>query len=98
MNRLLSAPLNHEVVRPSSHDCEHPTMHRGTPIMTRIEWCQQNKMKARTEAESEGWDAEEEGLRDACSVETASISINIVVYAPRYQLGLEDGQALLRIA
>ena len=98
MNHLLSAPLNHEGVRPSSHDCDDPTMHRCTPIMTRIEWCRQNKMKARTEAEFEGWDAEEEGLRDALLRRDCIYKYQHSSLRSRYELGLEDGQALLRIA
>lgn len=68
--------------------------------MTHMEWCQQNRMKARTEAESEGWSAEEEGLRDALLHKDgiAKYQYSSPSLRHRYQLGLEDGQTLLRLA
>ena len=35
------------------------------PLVARIDWCRQQRRKARTQREVEGWRAEEEGLRDA---------------------------------
>ncbi len=100
MNSLLSARLNDEVAPPFIHACDHPTAHRCTSIITRMEWCQQNKTKAGTEAEFEGWDAEEEGLKDALLRRDGSdkYQYSSMTLRHRYQLGLEDGQTLLRVA
>ena len=100
MNTLLSAPLNTEVLWPSTKACDIPTTHHCTSIMTRIEWCQQNRMKARTEAESEGWCAEEEGLRDALLQKDGidKYQYSSTSLRNRYELGLQDGQILLRLA
>lgn len=69
-------------------------------IMSRIEWCRQQRTQARTEAEMEGWRAEEEGLRDAL---LNSDHTNDYRYSPpdvceRYAMGFGDGQALIRLS
>ena len=100
MNSLLSAPLNTEVLWLSPKAGENPTTHHCTSIMTRLEWCKQNRMKARTENESEGWSAEEEGLRDAL-LHTDGIDkyqYSSTRLRNRYEQGLEDGRILLRLA
>ena len=100
MNSLLSAPVDCEGVPSSIHAGENPTPHRCAPIITRMEWCQLNRRKARTEAESEGWAAEEEGLRDALLHRDGidKYRYSSTRLRDRYQLGLEDGQTLLRVA
>jgi hypothetical protein len=100
VNSSVSAPLDNEVVTASLHAYENVATQRCTAIMTRMEWCQQNKIKARTEAEVDEWCAEEEGLRDAllhrdCVSKYQYCSESL---RTRYQLGLEDGQTLLRVA
>ena len=55
-------------------------------------------MQVRTEAELEGWCAEEEGLRDALLGRDRTFQY---CYGPpaileRYTMGLEDGRALIR--
>ena len=72
------------------------------PLVARIEWCRRQRREARTQADAEGWRAEEEGLRDAflerdrryphqyCS------SIPFDVFG-RYAMGLEEGRSLIRL-
>ena len=100
MNSLLSAPLNTEVLWFSTKSGENPTTHHCTSIMTRMEWCQQNRVKAGTKAESEEWCAEEEGLRDALlhKEDMGRYQYSSTTLRTRYELGLEDGQILLRLA
>lgn len=71
-----------------------------TSIMTRIEWCRQQRAQARTQSELERWRAEEEGLRDAFLNRDHT---NYYRFSPpdlfwRYAMGLEDGRALVRLA
>ena len=67
-------------------------------IASRIEWCLRQKTQACAELEREGWQAEEEGLRDALFNRNHT---NQYQHCPpgvfgRYVLGLQDGQALIR--
>jgi hypothetical protein len=73
--------------------------HTGTSLVARIEWCRRERRQARTEAELEGWRAEEAGLRDALLNRDRTYQYR---YSPpavfeRYALGLEDGRALIRL-
>ncbi len=70
------------------------------PVIFRIEWCRQQREKARTEFELEGWHAEEEGLKDALLSRNHA---NEYRHGPlevfeRYVMGLEDGNVLIRAA
>ena len=67
-------------------------------IASRIDWCRQLSTQARTPLEREGWQAEEEGLRDALLNRNHT---NQYQHCPpgvfgRYVMGLQDGQALIR--
>ena len=69
-------------------------------IASRIEWCQRQKIQARTLLEREGWQAEEEGLRDAL---LNRVHTNKYLHCPpgvfkRYVIGLQDGEALMHTA
>jgi len=68
--------------------------------MSRIEWCRRQKTQAPTQAELEGWRAEEEGLRDALLKNDHTDHYR---YSPpdvfeRYVTGFKDGQALIRLS
>ncbi len=72
----------------------------NTAILGRIEWCWWQRTLALTQLEMEAWRAEEEGLRDALLHRDHT---NFYRYCPedvfmRYAMGLEDGQALIRLA
>ena len=69
-------------------------------IMSRIEWCRQQRLQAHTQAELEGWHAEEEGLRDALlnRDHTKHYRYSPPVVFERYEMGFEDGRALIRLA
>jgi hypothetical protein len=69
-------------------------------IASRIEWCQRQSTRARAQLELEGWQAEEEGLRDALFNRNHT---NQYQHCPpsvfvRYVMGLQDGEALIRTA
>ena len=69
-------------------------------IASRIEWCLRQKMQACAQLEREGWQAEEEGLRDALFNRNHT---NQYQHCPpgvfgRYVIGLQDGQALIHAA
>ena len=69
-------------------------------IASRIEWCGQQKKRARTQVEREGWQAEEEGLWDALF---NRVHTNKYQHCPpdvfkRYVIGFQDGVALMRVA
>jgi hypothetical protein len=69
-------------------------------IASRIEWCRRQRTQARAQLELEGWQAEEEGLRDAL---LNSDHTNQYQHCPpgvfkRYVMGFQDGQALIRTA
>jgi len=69
-------------------------------IASRIEWCRQLSTEARTPLEREGWQAEEEGLRDALFNRDHTNQYQqspLCVYG-RYVLGLQDGEGLIRAA
>jgi hypothetical protein len=69
-------------------------------IASRIEWCQQQSTQARAPREREGWQAEEEGLRDALfnRDHTTQYQQGPPDVFERYEMGLQDGHALLRTA
>ena len=69
-------------------------------IASRIEWCLRQKTQARAPFEVEGWQAEEEGLRDALLNRNHT---NQYQHCPpgvfnRYVMGFQDGQALIHAA
>lgn len=72
----------------------------STSVMSRIEWCRQQRSQARTEAELEAWRAEEEGLRDALlnSDHTTDYRYSPRDVCERYTMGFKDGQALIRLS
>ena len=70
-------------------------------IISRIEWCRlQQQLHAVTRDERAGWRAEEAGLVDAlgCRDRIAFMRKEHRPQFTRYQGGLEDGQALLRLS
>ncbi len=69
-------------------------------LNVRIEWCKQLRARTGTREAKDGWLAEEEGLRDALlgRDRTALIRVCYPSQVERYQLGFEDGQALLRFS
>ena len=71
-----------------------------TSIMSRIEWCRvQQQLHSVTRDERAGWRAEEAGLVDAlgCRDRIAFMRVEHQSQFTRYQCGLEDGKALLRL-
>jgi len=69
-------------------------------IISRIEWCRlHQQLHSVTREEREGWGAEEAGLVDALfgRDRTALMRKEHRSQFFRYQCGLEDGQALLRL-
>ena len=70
------------------------------PIASRIAWCQLQKSQARASLDLEGWQAEEDGLRDALlnTDHTNQYRYCPPVVLERYLMGLHDGQALIRAA
>jgi hypothetical protein len=70
-------------------------------IFSRIEWCRlQQQLHSVTLDERTGWQAEEAGLVDALS-RTDRGAFMITAHRSqfiRYQCGLEDGRALLRLS
>ena len=71
-----------------------------TNIIARIEWCRlQQQLHSITRDERAGWRAEEAGLVDAlgCRDRIAFMREEHRSQFIRYQCGLEDGRALLRI-
>ena len=72
-----------------------------TRIISRIEWCRlQQQLHSVTPDERAGWRAEEAGLVDAlgCRDRTAFMQGEHRSQFTRYQCGLADGQALLRLS
>ena len=72
-----------------------------TNIISRIEWCRlQQQLHSITKDERAGWRAEEAGLVDAlgCRDRLAFMREEHRSQFIRYQCGLEDGRALLRIS
>ena len=75
--------------------------YESTPIISRIEWCRrQQQLHSVTPDERAGWRAEEAGLVDAlgCRDRIAFMRGEHRSQFTRYQCGLEDGQALLRLS
>lgn len=73
----------------------------STQIVSRIEWCRlQQQLYSVTREERAGWQAEEAGLVDALRGRdrTAVMREEHRSQFMRYQCGLEDGQALLRLS
>lgn len=70
------------------------------PINARIAWCRRQREQACSDSEFDGWQAEENGLRDALlkrdRVEDYQLSHPEI--RERYVMGFEDGTALLRAA
>jgi hypothetical protein len=68
-------------------------------IRLRIEWCRGMRRRAGTQDQQAGWRAEEAGLLDAfLGINRMEISRSCHPFRlPRYQLGLEDGQTLMRL-
>jgi len=72
-----------------------------TNIISRIQWCRlQQRLPSVTQDERVGWRLEEAGLSDALGnrERTAFMRKEYRSQFPRYQLGLEDGNALLRMS
>ena len=70
-------------------------------IISRIEWCRlQQQLHSITKDERAGWRAEEAGLVDAlgCRDRIAFMRGEYRSHFTRYQCGLEDGRALLRLS
>jgi hypothetical protein len=72
----------------------------STSIEGRIKWCRRQRTRARTQAELEGWRAEEEGLWDAFLKRdhTYQYRHSPPSVSERYAMGLQDGQVLIRLA
>lgn len=76
-------------------------MYEPTNIISRIQWCRlQQQLHSITNDERAGWRAEEAGLVDAlgCRDRVAFMKKEHRSQFMRYQCGLEDGRALLRIS
>ena len=89
-----------DVMTCSIHAEEHLPTHSCTSIISRIEWCQRQISKSDLETELEEWCAEKEGLTDALLNRDCTYKYH---YRPsrvceRYELGLEDGRALICVA
>jgi hypothetical protein len=72
-----------------------------TNIISRIQWCwRQQQLQSITLDERAGWRAEEAGLVDAlgCRDRVAFMIKEHRSHFIRYQCGLEDGRALLRLS
>src|SRR6267143_926384 len=72
-----------------------------TNIISRIQWCRlQQQLHSVTQDERAGWRAEEAGLVDAlgCRDRMAFMREEHRSQFTRYQCGLEDGKALLRLS
>ena len=70
-----------------------------TSIIFRIQWCRLQQLDSVTQDERAGWRAEEAGLVDALGSRDriAFMRKEYRSYFHRYQCGLEEGQALLRL-
>ena len=86
----------------TQHRVQEGTMkYESTPIISRIQWCRlQQQLQSVTRDERAGWRAEEAGLVDAlgCRDRIAFMRGEHRSHFTRYQCGLEDGQALLRLS
>ena len=75
--------------------------HEPMNITSRIEWCRlQQRLHSITKDERAGWRAEEAGLLDAlvCRDRNPFMRVEHRSQYIRYQCGLEDGRALLRLS
>ena len=68
------------------------------PINARIAWCRRQREQACSDSEFDGWQAEENGLRDALlkSDHVDDYRLSHPEILERYVMGFEDGTALLR--
>ena len=85
----------------SHHTQEGNMKYEPTPIISRIHWCRlQQQLHSVTQEDRAGWRAEEAGLVDAlgCRDRIAFMKEEHRSQFTRYQCGLEDGQALLRLS
>ena len=84
------------------HRAQEGTMkYAFTQIISRIQWCRlQQQLQSVTPDELAGWRAEEAGLVDAlgCRDRIDFMRGEHRSQFTRYQCGLEDGQALLRLS
>ncbi len=74
--------------------------YESTRIVSRIKWCRlQQSLLVVSKDECAGWRAEEAGLVDALHGRNRTALMRKKPHSQfiRYQCGLEDGQALLRI-
>ena len=69
-------------------------------IASRIAWCQRQKIQTSARFDLEGWQAEEEGLRDALfnRDQTNHYRDYPRSVLERYLMGLQDGRTMIRIA
>ncbi len=69
-------------------------------IASRIEWCRRQRTLAYAQLELAGWQAEEDGLRDALlnTDHTTQYQHCLPRVFERYVMGLQDGRALIRAA
>ena len=69
-------------------------------IASRIEWCRRQRTRACAPLELAGWQAEEEGLRDALlnRDHTHQYQQGPLSVFERYAMGLQDGRAVIRTA
>lgn len=70
------------------------------PVNVRIAWCTRQCAQACSEPEVDGWRAEADGLRDALMNrdQTDTYRLCPPEILRRYELGFQDGTALLRAA
>lgn len=68
-------------------------------LKARIEWCQQQGRAATNMQEKQGWCAEEAGLVDALRGRPSPSASpeSFGEHMARYQLGLQEGLAILRL-
>jgi hypothetical protein len=69
-------------------------------IASRIEWCRRQSTQTCAQLELAGWQAEEEGLRDALlnRDHTTQYQQGPLGVFERYAMGLQDGHAMMRTA
>lgn len=69
-------------------------------LASRIEWCRQQSTRVRAQLERAGWQAEEEGLRDALlnKNHTYQYQQGSPCVFERYAMGLQYGREVLRTA
>jgi hypothetical protein len=74
--------------------------HAPNFILSRIHWCRRLRTQVCTQPEMDGWRAEEQGLRDALLKRdhTKLYQCYPSGVFERYAMGLEDGQALIRLS